>query len=68
LHDETIATVVRSEAIEMRLVPRHRRRQRSATGMARIEISQAEITADLAYRGEGRRLEAVQASAARSRR
>jgi len=52
----------------MRLVPRHRRRQRSATGMARIEISQAEITADLAYRGEGRRLEAVQASAARSRR
>jgi hypothetical protein len=28
----------------------------------RIAISQAEITADLAYRGEERRLEAVQAS------
>ena len=52
----------------MRLVPRHRKRQRTESGIARIEISQAEITADLAYRGDGRRLEAVQASQARSRR
>jgi hypothetical protein len=36
--------------------------------MARIAISQAEITADLAYRGEERRLAAVQSSPARSRR
>lgn len=31
----------------MRLIPRHRNRQRAAA--ARIEISQAEITADLRY-------------------
>ena len=67
MHDETKATDVRSEAIEMRLVPRHRRRQRSPLA-ARIEISQAEITADLAYRGEARRLEAAHASPARGRR
>jgi len=38
----------------MRLVPRHRRRQRTDVA-PRIEISQAEITADLTYRGEARR-------------
>jgi hypothetical protein len=42
-----------SEATEMRLVPRHRRRQRGNVA-PRIEISQAEITADLTYRGEVR--------------
>ncbi|HYC81429.1 MAG TPA: hypothetical protein VEB65_06555 [Solirubrobacterales bacterium] len=51
----------------MRLVPRHRRRQRNELA-PRIAISQAEINADLAYRGEERRLEAVQAYPARSRR
>jgi hypothetical protein len=38
----------------MRLVPRHRRRPRTDVA-PRIEISQAEITADLTYRGEARR-------------
>ena len=52
----------------MRLVPRHRRRQRNSGLAPQIAISQAEITADLAYRGEERRLEAVHASPARSRR
>jgi len=46
----------------MRLIPRHRNRQR---GLARrVEISQAEITADLHYRG-GSRLATPQSSAGR---
>jgi hypothetical protein len=52
----------------MRLVPRHRRRQRSAGIPSRIAISQAEITADLTYRGEARRLDQAQASPGRGRR
>lgn len=35
----------------MRLIPRHRSRQRKAL---RIDITQAEITADLQYRGGAR--------------
>ncbi|MGD9737138.1 MAG: hypothetical protein AB7V58_16250 [Solirubrobacterales bacterium] len=52
----------------MRLVPRHRRRQRAGGSAPRIAISQAEITADLAYRGDERRLEAVHPAPARGRR
>ena len=52
----------------MRLVPRHRRRQRTAGIPARIAISQAEITADLTYRGDERRLGQAQAGQARGRR
>ena len=47
----------------MRLVPRHRRRQRNATDMARIEISQAEITADLIYPASPRAARQRQAGA-----
>lgn len=50
----------------MRLIQRPRSANRDKA--PRIEISQAEITADLAYRGDERRLEAVQASPAQSRR
>jgi hypothetical protein len=50
----------------MRLVPRHRRRQRDIA--SRIEISQEEITADLVYRGEERRAGPAPALPARSRR
>ena len=51
----------------MRLVPRPRRRQRTDVA-PRIAISQEEITADLTYRGDQRRLGQVQAAAARGRR
>lgn len=51
----------------MRLVPRQRRRQRSGLA-SRIEISQAEITADLTYRGEERRAAAAPAVPLRGRR
>jgi hypothetical protein len=44
-------TMVRSEAIEMRLNPIQRRRPRRGPA-PQIAISQAEITADLEYRGE----------------
>lgn len=51
----------------MRLVPRHRRRQRNGMA-ARIAISQAEIDADLEYRGESRRLGSARTAPARGRR
>jgi len=50
----------------MRLVPRHRRRQRTVA--PQIEISQAEITADLTYRGEARRPSPAPAAPVRGRR
>lgn len=49
----------------MRLVPKHRRRQRTQAA-ARIAISQAEIDADLTYRG-GRRADGYAAAPRRSR-
>ncbi len=52
----------------MRLVPRHRRRQRTTGIPSRIAISEAEITADLTYRGDERRLDQAHASPARGRR
>jgi hypothetical protein len=51
--------------LEMRLVPKHRRRQRDIA--SRIEISQAEITADLTYRGEERRAASAPAVPVRGR-
>lgn len=51
----------------MRLVPRHRRRQRNQIA-PRVAISQEEITADLEYRGEERRTGPAQAPQARGRR
>jgi hypothetical protein len=65
LLEETDSSRSRSEA-EMRLVPKQRRRQRDLA--SRIEISQAEITADLAYRGEERRAAPAPAVPVRSRR
>jgi hypothetical protein len=52
--------------LEMRLVPKQRRRQRDIA--SRIEISQAEITADLTYRGEERRAAPAPAVPVRGRR
>jgi hypothetical protein len=51
----------------MRLVPRQKRRERAGLA-SRIEISQAEITADLTYRGEGRRAAPAPAVPMRGRR
>ncbi len=49
----------------MRLVPRHRRRRREGFA-TRIAISQADIDADLTYRGQRR--SGAQAAPARGRR
>ena len=51
----------------MRLVPKHRKHQRAGLA-SRIEISQAEITADLTYRGGERRAASAPAVPMRGRR
>jgi hypothetical protein len=52
----------------MRLVPRSSRRRQRNEMAARIAISQAEIDADLEYRGGGRQLGAARTPPARGRR
>ena len=54
----------RTEAMQVRLIPRHRHGQRAKA--PRIAISQAEITADLHYRGSAQPAERARTASGRA--